>query len=161
MQQEQSVTATVTKKDIKNRQNYRLTKSYCKHNWQTDIGIIRWMDGQWHNIIHPILRWAYDNWLSMVMLNSNLPYVTIPHIKRYQADISNHDKRCKSDHIATQKGKKQTWTRYVDSTPMSDHYPVHPPHHDHTKVNVTVMNGRLTSLSYHNHHPFHSWEKAI
>ena len=56
--------------------------------------------------------------------------------------------------------------RYVDGTPTSEVTPVtiwyiHPPHHGHTNVNIMVMNGWLTSLSFHVSQPHHSWDKAI
>ena len=57
-------------------------------------------------------------------------------------------------------------TKYVDGTLTSEVTPVtipyiHPPHHGHTRVNIMVMNGWLTSLSIHVNRPYHSWDKAI
>ena len=59
-----------------------------------------------------------------------------------------------NDHDAAHLQVTTLLTRYVDSRPMSDVTPVtiwyiHPPHHDHTKVNIMVMNGWLTSLLFH------------
>ena len=56
--------------------------------------------------------------------------------------------------------------RYVDGPSTCEVTPVtirciHPPHNGQTKVNVMVMNGRLTSLSYHVHRPSHSRDKAM
>ena len=56
--------------------------------------------------------------------------------------------------------------RYVDAMPKSEVtlvtiWYIHPPHHGHTKVNIMVINGGLTSLSFHANRPFYSWHKAV
>ena len=57
-------------------------------------------------------------------------------------------------------------TSYVDAMPTSEVtlvtiWYIHPPHHGHTNVNIMVINGRLTSLSFHANRPIQSWDKAI